>query len=98
MELERPPQEEKPKPAEGEEGGEPPAGEEEPKKGLNVYEHKWSKPGSQKNMSQWFLQQKKGSVKMELLQIGELLQGGFAAATECLAGSREQAIYSRIKI
>lgn len=66
MKLEEPPKEEKPKPAEGEEGDAPPPPEEEgepKKKELNIYEHKWTKPGNRKNMSQWFYQWKNNIKK-----------------------------------
>lgn len=57
MILERPVVEEKPKPAEGAEGEEPPPPAEEgdqPKKGLDIFDYEWTKPVCAKNLSQWF--------------------------------------------
>ena len=68
MKLEAPPKEEKPKPAEGEQGGEAPPPEEEgevKKKALNIYDYKWTQCGNAKNMSQWFFKLKKKVVKKE---------------------------------
>ena len=62
MKLEPPAKEEKPKPAEGEEGEAPPPAEEEgevKKKALDIYEHKWTQIGNPKNTSQWFFKLKK---------------------------------------
>ena len=68
MKLEPPPKEEKPKPAEGEEEAPPPPEDDgEPKKkALDIYEHKWTKAGDPKNLSQWFFKVKKNVTKKEV--------------------------------
>lgn len=67
LKLQEPPKEEKPKPAEGEEGDAPPPEQEgEPKKKeLNIYEHKWTKIGNRKNLSQWLFKYKRNIKKLQ---------------------------------
>ena len=65
MVLEKPQPPQKPKPAEGEE---PPAEEQPPaedppadgeqKKGLDIFQHEWTKPSGRKNLTQWFFKAK----------------------------------------
>ncbi len=74
MELQRPAEVEKPKPAEGEEeAGEPAAEGEVKKSAFCVYDYAWTRPGNQKNLSQWFLREKKDAVRSEECGLAELL-------------------------
>lgn len=100
LHLVPPPQPEKPKPAEGEESGEPaPPAEEEgeaKKKALNIYDFSWTKPGNSKNLSQWFYKLKKNVSKTEskandcFLHFGKVLQ--------TLSEQKELAIYDLITV
>ena len=93
MKLEPPPKEEKPKPAEGEEGDAPPPEEEgEPKKkALDIYEHKWTKPGMPKNVSQWFFSEKKNICKKEVEPMDCFKC--FGDVIEEIAKSRDACVY-----
>lgn len=95
MKLVPPPKEEKPKPAEGEEEAPPAEEEGEPKKkALDIYEHKWTKAGDPKNLSQWFFKVKKNVSKKEVDPMDCFKC--FGDVIEEVAKSRDACVYQTI--
>jgi hypothetical protein len=75
----------------------PPAEEEgeAKKKAFNVYEHSWTKPGNQKNLSQWFFKQKRNPAVHEHAQT-DLSSKGLSFVVEHLAAGRDHSVYHHI--
>lgn len=98
MKLVPPPKEEKPKPAEGEEGEAPPPEEEgEPKKkALNIYDYKWTEIGNSKNLSQWYFQFKKTIESRD--SKAESCYKSFSEVLQSLNSNKNLCIYETVSL
>lgn len=62
---------------------------------FNIYDYNWTKPGNQKNLSQWFFKQKRSPAVHEHSQ-SDLAGKGLAFVFEHLSTGREASVYHRI--
>jgi hypothetical protein len=64
------------------------------KKAINIYDYEWTKPGNQKNLSQWFFSLKKHISKGQ--SNSKDLYNSFREVIKALSESKAISIYHKV--